>query len=112
MCRASNRNVVQVAGPLDLLQSWIFCRFPTLRPYSFDTFEWLLTSRYLPTSDEKVLQLQYHRKQLDLMPFDKFVCLLYRTGAVEAVLDRSILQEDHRALWCSIVPLIYFRIIE
>ncbi|MED6169874.1 hypothetical protein PIB30_025288 [Stylosanthes scabra] len=32
--------------------------------------------------------------------------------AVEVVLDRSILREDHRALWCSIVPLIYFGTIE
>ncbi|MED6204444.1 hypothetical protein PIB30_009185 [Stylosanthes scabra] len=30
----------------------------------------------------------------------------------EAVLDRHILQEEHRALWCSIVPLIYFGSIE
>ncbi|MED6179973.1 hypothetical protein PIB30_005772 [Stylosanthes scabra] len=46
------------------------------------------------------------------MPFLEFVCLLYRTEAVEAVLDRSIPQEDHRALWCSIVPLIYFGTIK
>ncbi|MED6193491.1 hypothetical protein PIB30_019964 [Stylosanthes scabra] len=45
LCRAANRNVVHVAGPLDLLQSWIFWRFPILRPYSFDTFEWPLASR-------------------------------------------------------------------
>ncbi|MED6149613.1 hypothetical protein PIB30_064150 [Stylosanthes scabra] len=42
----------------------------------------------------------------------QFVCLPYRTLAVEAVLDQSILQEDHRALWCLIVPLIYFGTIE
>ncbi|MED6162258.1 hypothetical protein PIB30_068671 [Stylosanthes scabra] len=54
----------------------------------------------------------YHRRQLDLMPFREFVCLPYRTDAVEAVLDRSILQDDHRALWTSIVPLIYFGTIE
>ncbi|MED6189882.1 hypothetical protein PIB30_100341 [Stylosanthes scabra] len=56
LCRAANRNVVQVAGLLDLLQSWIFWRFPLLRPYDFDHIEWPLASRwyrYLPTSDEK-----------------------------------------------------------
>ncbi|MED6146125.1 hypothetical protein PIB30_031717 [Stylosanthes scabra] len=31
---------------------------------------------------------------------------------VEAVLDGCILQEEHRALWCSIIPLIYFGTIE
>ncbi|MED6180610.1 hypothetical protein PIB30_011646 [Stylosanthes scabra] len=46
------------------------------------------------------------------MPFSEFVCLPYRTQAVEALRDASILQEDHRALWCSIVPLIYFGTIE
>ncbi|MED6155959.1 hypothetical protein PIB30_010306 [Stylosanthes scabra] len=54
--------------------------------------------RYLPTSDEKGPRLQAHRRQLDLMSFHKFVCLPYRTQAVEAVLNRCILQEDHRAL--------------
>ncbi|MED6170696.1 hypothetical protein PIB30_033462 [Stylosanthes scabra] len=68
--------------------------------------------RYLPTSDEKGPRLQTHRRQLDLMPFRVFVCLLYRTQAVEVVVDRSILQEDHRALWCSIIPFIYFGTIE
>ncbi|MED6147028.1 hypothetical protein PIB30_040136 [Stylosanthes scabra] len=68
--------------------------------------------RYLPTFDEKGPRLQAHRRQLDLMPFREFFCLSYRTKAVEAVLNRSILPEDHKALWCSIVPLIYFRTIE
>ncbi|MED6179715.1 hypothetical protein PIB30_003515 [Stylosanthes scabra] len=67
---------------------------------------------YLPTSDEKAPRLLHHRKQLDLMPFGKFVCLPYRTNEVEAVLDRCILREDHRTLWCSIVPFIYFGTIE
>ncbi|RYR59338.1 hypothetical protein Ahy_A05g025204 isoform B [Arachis hypogaea] len=30
LCRGTNRNVVNLAGPLQLLQSWIFWRFPTL----------------------------------------------------------------------------------
>ncbi|MED6202512.1 hypothetical protein PIB30_106356 [Stylosanthes scabra] len=43
-------------GPLQLLQSWIFWRFLSLRPYGFDQFSWPVASRwarYLPTSDEK-----------------------------------------------------------
>ncbi|MED6179900.1 hypothetical protein PIB30_005360 [Stylosanthes scabra] len=46
------------------------------------------------------------------MPFSEFVCLPYRTLQVDAVLDGRILQEEHKALWCSIVPLIYFGTIE
>ncbi|MED6132573.1 hypothetical protein PIB30_020219 [Stylosanthes scabra] len=68
--------------------------------------------RYLPTSYENGSRYPAHKRQLDLMPFSEFVCLPYRTLAVEAMLDRSILQEDHSALWCSIVPLIYFGTIE
>ncbi|MED6180095.1 hypothetical protein PIB30_007254 [Stylosanthes scabra] len=95
--------------------SWIFWRFPLLHPPTFNDIEWPLTSkwyRYLPTSDEKDRRLQRLRRQLDLMPFSEFVCLPYRTFEVEAVLDRRILQKEHRALWCLIVPLIYFGTIE
>ncbi|RYQ86521.1 hypothetical protein Ahy_B10g106189 [Arachis hypogaea] len=46
MCRVANRNVTNLAGPLQLLQSWIFWRFPTLRPPGFDAFSFPLASRY------------------------------------------------------------------
>ncbi|RYQ92998.1 hypothetical protein Ahy_B09g099255 [Arachis hypogaea] len=45
LCRGTNRNVVNLAGPLQLLQSWIFWRFPTLRPTGFDRFGFPLASR-------------------------------------------------------------------
>ncbi|RYR73375.1 hypothetical protein Ahy_A02g007721 isoform B [Arachis hypogaea] len=32
MCRVANRHVVKLAGPLQLLQSWIFWRFSRFRP--------------------------------------------------------------------------------
>ncbi|MED6134559.1 hypothetical protein PIB30_038019 [Stylosanthes scabra] len=82
LCRAANTNVVQIAGSLDLLQRWIFWRFPLIRPPTFDDIEWPLASRwyrYLPISDEKEPRLQRLRRQLDLMPFSTFVCLPYRT---------------------------------
>ncbi|RYR12525.1 hypothetical protein Ahy_B04g070040 isoform E [Arachis hypogaea] len=44
LCHGTNRNVVNLAGPLQLLQSWIFWRFPSLRPSGFDVFEFLLAS--------------------------------------------------------------------
>ncbi|RYR11202.1 hypothetical protein Ahy_B05g079676 isoform F [Arachis hypogaea] len=46
LCHGTNRNVVNVAGPLQLLQSWIFWRFFSLRPCGFDVFEFPLASRY------------------------------------------------------------------
>nr|XP_029145955.1 protein MAIN-LIKE 1-like [Arachis hypogaea] len=46
MCRVANRHVVKLAGPLQLLQSWIFWRFPQFRPAGYETFSWPLASRY------------------------------------------------------------------
>ncbi|RYR14042.1 hypothetical protein Ahy_B04g070710 isoform A [Arachis hypogaea] len=46
LCRGTNRNAVNLAGPLQLLQSWIFWRFPSLRPSGFNIFEFPLSSRY------------------------------------------------------------------
>ncbi|RYR05732.1 hypothetical protein Ahy_B06g085554 isoform H [Arachis hypogaea] len=45
LCRGTNRNVVNLAGPLQLLQSWIFWRFPCLRPSDFNRFGFPLASR-------------------------------------------------------------------
>ncbi|RYR55326.1 hypothetical protein Ahy_A06g030566 isoform B [Arachis hypogaea] len=47
LCRVANRNVKNLAGPLALLQSWIFWRFPTFRPRRFDVILWPLASRAL-----------------------------------------------------------------
>ncbi|RYR17843.1 hypothetical protein Ahy_B03g062518 [Arachis hypogaea] len=45
MCRVANRNVTNLAGPLQLLQSWIFWPFSTLRPPGFDAFSFPLASK-------------------------------------------------------------------
>ncbi|RYR28323.1 hypothetical protein Ahy_B01g052438 isoform B [Arachis hypogaea] len=37
--RVANQNVKNLVGPLALLQSWIFWRFPTFRPRGFDVIE-------------------------------------------------------------------------
>ncbi|RYQ99459.1 hypothetical protein Ahy_B07g087388 isoform G [Arachis hypogaea] len=47
MCRVANRNVTNLTGPLQLLQSWIFWRFPSLRPEGFEAFSFPLASRYV-----------------------------------------------------------------
>ncbi|RYQ91101.1 hypothetical protein Ahy_B09g096956 isoform D [Arachis hypogaea] len=46
MCRVANRNITNLVGPLQLLQSWIFCWFPSLWPSGFNDFSFLLASRY------------------------------------------------------------------
>ncbi|XP_072077833.1 protein MAIN-LIKE 1-like [Arachis hypogaea] len=56
MCRVANRHVVKLAGPLQLLQSWIFWRFPRFRPAGYDTCSWPLASRwsgYSPSYSQK-----------------------------------------------------------
>ncbi|XP_020959204.1 protein MAINTENANCE OF MERISTEMS-like [Arachis ipaensis] len=68
MCRVTNRNVTNLAGPLQLLQSWIFWRFSTLRPSGFDAFSFPLASRwatYLPSSDGKERRIIQYRLALD-----------------------------------------------
>ncbi|MED6132402.1 hypothetical protein PIB30_018602 [Stylosanthes scabra] len=68
LCQASNKNVVAIEGPLQFLQSWIFWRFSSLRPYRFDHFRWPLASRwerYLPTLDEKDSRVLQYQTKLD-----------------------------------------------
>ncbi|RYR13432.1 hypothetical protein Ahy_B04g070437 isoform B [Arachis hypogaea] len=61
MCRVANRYVAKLGGPLQLLQSWIFWRFPRFRPAGYDTCSWPLTSRwsgYNPSGSEKGPRVQ------------------------------------------------------
>ncbi|MED6181761.1 hypothetical protein PIB30_022361 [Stylosanthes scabra] len=67
---------------------------------------------YLLRIDDLVIKHAFNIVALYILFVLRFVCLPYRTLEVEAVLDQHILQEEHRALWCSIVPLIYFGTIE
>ncbi|RYQ90061.1 hypothetical protein Ahy_B09g096354 isoform E [Arachis hypogaea] len=57
MCRVANRNVIKLAGPLQLLQSWIFWRFPRFRPAGW--------SGYIPSSSEKGPRVQTWRLWID-----------------------------------------------
>ncbi|RYQ94248.1 hypothetical protein Ahy_B08g089133 [Arachis hypogaea] len=71
LCRGTNRNVVNLAGPLHLLQSWIFWRFPTLRPTGFDRFGFPLASRwaeFVPRNDAGAQRLVSARLALDRLP--------------------------------------------
>ncbi|XP_072064305.1 protein MAIN-LIKE 1-like [Arachis hypogaea] len=59
MCRVANRHVVKLAGPLQLLQSWIFWRFPGFRPAGW--------SGYNPGISEKGPRVQMARLRIDLL---------------------------------------------
>ncbi|RYR12436.1 hypothetical protein Ahy_B04g069981 [Arachis hypogaea] len=68
MCWVVNRNVTNLASPLQLLQSWIFWRFSSLRPSGFEDFSFLLASRwavYLPLNNGNEQRVINYRIALD-----------------------------------------------
>ncbi|RYR10978.1 hypothetical protein Ahy_B05g079469 [Arachis hypogaea] len=115
MCRVANINVTNLAGPLQLLQSWIFWRFPTLRPPDFDTFSFPLASRwatYLSSSDGKERRIIQYRLALDRLTHRDIVWEPYGLLDVLAVIHPEILTEEHSRLWQAVTSLIYFAVIE
>ncbi|QHO10945.1 uncharacterized protein DS421_15g494050 [Arachis hypogaea] len=115
MCRVANRNVTNLAGPLQLLQSWIFWRFPTLRPPGFDAFYFPLASRwatYLPSSDGKERRIIQYRLTLDRLTHRDIMWEPYGSLDVLAVIHSEILTEEHSRLWRALTSLIYFAVIE
>ncbi|MED6121046.1 hypothetical protein PIB30_026387 [Stylosanthes scabra] len=61
---------MQQVGPLGLLQSWIFWRFPCLQPHGFDEIRWPLAARwggFLSASDEKAPRIPQLRYRLDML---------------------------------------------
>ncbi|RYQ80529.1 hypothetical protein Ahy_Scaffold1g106884 isoform A [Arachis hypogaea] len=94
MCRVANRHVVKLAGPLQLLQSWIFWRFPRFRPAGYDTCSWPLASRwsgYNPSVSEKAPRVQMWRLQIDMLQPRDFIWMLYSSPEVLHVIWMSIL---------------------
>ncbi|RYQ86176.1 hypothetical protein Ahy_B10g105860 [Arachis hypogaea] len=78
MCRVANRHVVKLANPLQLLQSWIFWRFPRFSPAGYDTCSWPLASSYNtdvrckwsgynPSGSEKGPRVQMWRLRIDML---------------------------------------------
>ncbi|XP_072089568.1 protein MAIN-LIKE 2-like [Arachis hypogaea] len=70
MCRVANRHVVKLAGPLQLLQSWIFWRFSGFRPAGYDEFSWPLASRWSghnPSGSEKGPRVQMWKLRIDML---------------------------------------------
>ncbi|RYR60676.1 hypothetical protein Ahy_A04g017732 [Arachis hypogaea] len=108
LCRGTNKNIVNMAGPLQLLQSWIFWRFPTLRPSGFDVFGFPLASR----NDPRDQRLVSARLSLDQLRVHDFVWEPYSSAEVGAIIHPEILADEHRRLWTTVTSLIYFAVIE
>ncbi|RYQ90888.1 hypothetical protein Ahy_B09g096837 isoform J [Arachis hypogaea] len=115
MCRVANRHVVKLAGPLQLLQSWIFWRFPRFRPERYETFGWPLASRwagYNPSGSEKGPRVQMWRLRIDRLQDREFIWMPYSSPDVLQVVHPEVLEPRHMALWRSVTSLIYFAVIE
>ncbi|RYQ82942.1 hypothetical protein Ahy_B10g101540 [Arachis hypogaea] len=115
MCRVANRHVVKLAGPLQLLQSWIFWRFPRFRPAGYDTYSWLLASRwsgYNPSDGEKGPRVQNWRLRIDMLQARDFIWMPYNSPKVLQVVHPEVLEPRHTAMWRSVTSLIYFAVIE
>ncbi|QHO18913.1 uncharacterized protein DS421_11g324510 [Arachis hypogaea] len=85
MCRVANRHVVKLAGPLQLLQSWIFWRFLRFRPAGYDTCSWPLASRwsgYSPSYSEKGPRVQNTRLKIDMLQPRNFIWMPYSSPEV------------------------------
>ncbi|RYR29528.1 hypothetical protein Ahy_B01g053943 isoform C [Arachis hypogaea] len=112
MCRVANRHVVKLAGPLQLLQSWIFWRFPTLRPSGYDEISWPLASRwsgYNPGISNKGPRVQMARLKIDLLQPRQ---MPYSALDVIQVVHPEVLEPRHTMLWRCRTSLIYFAVVE
>ncbi|RYR77736.1 hypothetical protein Ahy_A01g002326 [Arachis hypogaea] len=127
MCHVANKNFVMLAGPLQLLQSWIFWRFPGFRPAGYDTFGWPLASIYdnvclgcrwlghNPTASEKGPRLsntEYLMMTFHNYFYEQFTWIPYSSHDVVQVVHLEILEPWHTTLWRSVTMLIYFAVIE
>ncbi|XP_072083981.1 protein MAIN-LIKE 1-like [Arachis hypogaea] len=115
MCRVANRHVVKLAGPLQLLQSWIFWRFPQFRPTGYEAFSWPLASRwagYNPSGSKKGPRVRAWRLRIDRLQSREFIWMPYSSPDVLQVLHPEVLEPRHMAVWRSVTALIYFAVIE
>ncbi|RYQ98289.1 hypothetical protein Ahy_B08g094337 [Arachis hypogaea] len=115
MCRVANRHVVKLAGPLQLLHSWIFWRFPSFRPIGYDVFSWPLASRwsgYNPGISNKGPRVQMARLKIDLLQPRDFIWMPYSALDVIQVVHPEVLEPRHTMLWRCVTSLIYFAVVE
>ncbi|XP_072084701.1 serine/threonine-protein phosphatase 7 long form homolog [Arachis hypogaea] len=95
MYRVANRNVIKLAGPLQLLQSWIF---------------WW--SGYIPSNSEKGPRVQMWRLWIDRLQDREFIWMPYSSPDILQVVHPEVLEPRHMVLWRSVTSLIYFAVIE
>ncbi|RYR25389.1 hypothetical protein Ahy_B02g059105 [Arachis hypogaea] len=115
MCRVANRHIVKLAGPLQLLQSSIFWRFPGFRPAGYDVFSWPLASRwsgYNPGISEKGPRVQMTQLRIDMLQARDFIWMPYSTPDVLQVVHPEVLEPRHTTLWRCVTSLIYFAVVE
>ncbi|XP_025612097.1 protein MAIN-LIKE 1-like [Arachis hypogaea] len=115
MCRVTNRHVVKLAGPLQLLQSWIFWRFPSFRPTGYDEISWPLSSRwsgYNPGISNKGPRVHMARLKIDLLQPRDFIWMPYSALDVIQVVHPEVLEPRHTMLWRCVTSLIYFAVVE
>ncbi|XP_015964972.1 protein MAIN-LIKE 1-like [Arachis duranensis] len=115
MSRVANRYVVKLADPLQLLQSWIFWRFPRFRPAGYDEFSWPLASRWSshnPSGSEKGPRVQMWRLRIDMLQARDFIWMLYSSPDVLQVDHPEVLEPRHTTLWRCVTALIYFAVVE
>ncbi|XP_072078733.1 serine/threonine-protein phosphatase 7 long form homolog [Arachis hypogaea] len=96
LCHGTNRNVVNLARPLQLLQSWIFWRWAS----------------YLRRNDAVGQRVLSARLMLDRLHVQDFMWEPYSCAEVASIIHPEILVDQHRRLWTAITSLIYFAAIE
>ncbi|XP_025703943.1 serine/threonine-protein phosphatase 7 long form homolog [Arachis hypogaea] len=104
MCRVANRYVVKLVGPLQLLQFWIFWRFPGFRPARW--------SGYNPSVSEKGPRVQMTRLRIDVLQARDFIWMPNSTPEVVQVVHPEVLESRHTTLWRCVTSLIYFAVVE
>ncbi|RYR74677.1 hypothetical protein Ahy_A02g009402 [Arachis hypogaea] len=105
----------EMAGPLQLLQSWIFWHFPRFRPAGYDTCSWTLASRwsgYNPPGGENGPRVQNWRLRLAMLQATDFIWMPYSSPEVLQVVHPEVLEPRHTAMWRFVTSLIYFAVIE
>ncbi|XP_025673146.1 protein MAIN-LIKE 1-like [Arachis hypogaea] len=115
MCQVANRHVVKLAGPLQLLQSWIFWKFPSFRPTGYDEIRWPLSSRwsgYNPGISNKGPRVQMVRLKIDLLQPRDFIWIPYSALHVIQVVHPEVLEPRHTMLWRCVTSLISFAVVE
>ncbi|QHN80621.1 uncharacterized protein DS421_20g679780 [Arachis hypogaea] len=91
----------QLFGDKSANQSWIFWRFPSLRPPGFEVFSFPLASRVIN-----------YRLALDRLTVRDIVWEPYSALDVLIVVHLEILMEEHCRIWRAVTTLIYFAVIE